>query len=230
MLGNYIICLNSQVVVRPDNIPEPEREKMKRDLLNLSGALVEEQLFKNLQSLFENRLQLKNTIVINGWKDNGTLDRSQKEFDFLILSLELKSIFHIEAKKSSTEEPFGSASTQLENGLRFFQSTLPFSPDESWHYCRIMYFDNCEQEDMSTLTVCEGCKSLYIIDSKTDLAKWWNEITTTVKSKQEAKDFNQKTETYLNIVKFLLHQMYIQNNYINDGNMFSQYFIINQML
>ena len=97
MLGNYIICLNSQVVVRPDNIPEPEREKMKRDLLNLSGALVEEQLFKNLQSLFENRLQLKNTIVINGWKDNGTLDRSQKEFDFLILSLELKSIFHIEA-------------------------------------------------------------------------------------------------------------------------------------
>ena len=208
MLGNYIICLNSQVVVRPDNIPEPEREKMKRDLLNLSGALVEEQLFKNLQSLFENRLQLKNTIVINGWKDNGTLDRSQKEFDFLILSLELKSIFHIEAKKSSTEETFGSASTQLENGLRFFQSTLPFSPDESWHYCTIMYFDNCEQENMSTLTVCEGCKSLYIIDSKTDLAKWWNEITTTV----------------------LLHQMYIQNNCINDGNMFSQYFIINQML
>jgi len=50
-------------------IPEKEKqERLKKYDTNLRGAQEEEKLFENLRKYFQSKY-MKNTVVINGWKD-----------------------------------------------------------------------------------------------------------------------------------------------------------------
>ena len=89
------------------------------------GAEEEENLFNKLRDVLTT-LQVRNTIVINGWKDNGSQVRTTKEFDFLIISEPLKTIVHIEVKRHLNAETRDKAAKQLENGRKLFQDTIPF--------------------------------------------------------------------------------------------------------
>ena len=81
------------------------------------GAEEEENLFNKLRDVLTT-LQVRNTIVINGWKDNGSQVRTTKEFDFLIISEPLKTIVHIEVKRHLNAETRDKAAKQLENGRK----------------------------------------------------------------------------------------------------------------
>jgi hypothetical protein len=205
--------------------------------------MIEENVYDKLRKCLRNN-NVKNTVVINGWKDEGSgnlakndpLYRAQKEFDFLIVSQPSQTIIHIEVKRTCTQNDFDKAKQQLENGLKMFQETIPFPEEVNWKYIRVVYFAFAQRGgkvnrnkkkpnssdpptgDKPFENKCLKCKN-FIIGPKTDLNLWWNELINCVPQETTAKLQIQPNDTYLNIVRFLLHQMYKQQDCATTGQL-----------
>jgi hypothetical protein len=75
------------------------------------------------------------------------------EIDFLIISLPLKYIIQIEAKKGNNNSNRRKASDQLKRALTFFEDNFPFPSSENWNYTKMMCFGESVEKD-----ICDQCK------------------------------------------------------------------------
>jgi hypothetical protein len=99
-------------------------------------------------------LETQNTVVLSGLKLKETNSQDASgEMDFLIISLPLKSIIHIEAKKGNSNSNRRSASAQLKRGLTFFEKNFPFPASENWNYIKMMCFGESVEKN-----ICDQCK------------------------------------------------------------------------
>ena len=171
---------------------------------------------------------VKNTLVINGWKVNGPkkqetkagLDENgpkkqeplnkEREHDFLLISDPLKTVIHIEAKHNTKEKR--SAAKQLESGIEFFKQALVFPPEEGWKFVRIMYFEKGKN-------VCSDCPQ-FVFNPETDLDKWWKvfEEKTMKDVKRTQQDSSLRESSYIQNCKYLLHQMFQQSQIITKAD------------
>jgi hypothetical protein len=230
---------------------EEQLEKQKRHEKTLRGAEEEEKIFKEMQNWMKS-LGIKNTIVINGWKDNGINNTEKREYDFLIICEPLRAIFHIESKTAFNSTNFENAAKQLKSGLDFFQDKLPFPEFEKWNYVRVASFakmttekmlkskttektpnltvekPNTDEEEISNLTskmstltlnvldICSKCEQ-FVIGPNWSFTTWWKKIKALMPS-QTKPESTENTETYTDIVKFLLHQMLMQKDCLTDSD------------
>ncbi len=200
---------------RSSLIEEKKKELEKHDNA-ISGGIQEEIVYNKLRESL-NGNNAKNTVLINGWKDNGSRDRTQKEFDFLIVSQPSQTIIHIEVKKTCSDSQFESASKQLQNGLKMFQETIPFPEIVTWKYIKVIYF-GLEAKEQPFENKCLKCKN-FIIGPKTNLSQWWIELTEFLTQGTLEKVQIQPDDTYLNVLRFLLHQMYKQQDCATTGQL-----------
>ena len=211
------------------SLPEEKKKELEKHDNAISGGIQEEIVYNKLRECLKES-KAKNTVLINGWKDNGNKERTQKEFDFLIISQTSQTIIHIEVKKTCSESQLKSATKQLHNGLQMFQATIPFPRSQNWKYARVIYFELAEKgkepeghslsfiKETSFENQCGKCKN-FIIGPNTDLSLWWNELTQCV-SEETKKRLRAKTDdTYLNVLSFLLHQMYKQQDCATTGQL-----------
>jgi hypothetical protein len=95
-----------------------------------------------------------NTVVLSGLKlKEANFQDESGEIDFLIVSLPLKSIIHIEAKKGNSNSNRRKASAQLKRGMTFFEENFPFPVSEKWNYIKMMCFGESVETD-----ICDQCK------------------------------------------------------------------------
>jgi hypothetical protein len=108
--------------------------------------------------------QTKNTVVLSGLQlkesNDGNKMTTSGEFDFIFISLPLKSIIHIEAKIGNSNSNRKSASKQLKRGQTFFQDNFPLPASENWKYVKMMCFG--ESVDNG---ICDQCKP-FILGTK----------------------------------------------------------------
>jgi hypothetical protein len=207
---------------------EKQKELESKFDATIKGGMEEESVYDKLRECLEKN-RVKNTVVINGWKDKGTgklekshpLYREQKEFDFLIVSQPVQTIIHIEVKRTCTGSSYASASKQLQNGLEMFRETIPFPGIVKWKYIKVIYFglsekgiysedhsSDCIQEEKPFENKCRKCQN-FIIGPATDFNVWWKAVIAEVTTDRVP---DQSDDTYLNVLSFLLHQMYKQQD------------------
>jgi hypothetical protein len=214
--------------MKPDGRSEKQKELETHDKA-ITGGIQEEVVYANLRECLE-KTEVKNTVLINGWKDNGNKERTQKEFDFLIISQPSQTIIHIEVKKTCSESQLKSATKQLHNGLQMFQATIPFPRSQNCKYARVIYFGLAEKgkesggyslnfiKETSFENQCGKCKN-FIIGPNTDLNLWWNELTKCVSLETKEWLHAKTDDTYQNVLSFLLHQMYKQQDCATTGQL-----------
>jgi hypothetical protein len=98
-----------------------------------------------------------NTVVLSGLMLKGYNDANKLsilgEFDFIVISLPLKSIIQIEAKRGNNEKNREHANEQLKRGQDFFAKNCPFPDSENWNYIKMMSFGESVKKD-----ICDDCK------------------------------------------------------------------------
>ena len=178
---------------------------------------------------------VKNTLVINGWEVRGRKKNGKdpeggvkdplikrREHDFLIISDPMKTVFHIEAKKSKKEKT--SAAHQLQSGLEFFTQYLVLPEQEKWNFVRIMYIDE-------EIDVCQNCHE-FVFNPNTNLDEWWKNFELkaqeqrlnekiellNLKQRSQEKDSSLYECSYIQNCKFLLHQMFKQSQVITEAD------------
>jgi hypothetical protein len=148
------------------------------------GSEFEDQLFKGLQSAMEKK-NIQNTVVFSGLKIKNA-DLSEKgEFDFIIISLPLKSIVQIEAKKGNNEKNRQHADTQLNRGKKFFEENFPFPRSENWEYIKMM----CLGESV-TADICKNCQK-FVLSA--------NFVSSAGKTQTISKEISNQFTSILNI-------------------------------
>jgi hypothetical protein len=168
---------------------------------NVAGGEEEEAVYNQLRkSLQEN--DIKNTVVINNWKDKLTEKNTKAEFDFLIVSEPFQTIFHVEVKRTCTKQNSVLAAEQLDNGLKLINNNIPFAEKENWKYVKLIYFERDKQKKSIFCTECQK----YVIGPSKDI---WSDITKNSEQPSQAKYSNT---TYLSILKFLLYEMFKQES------------------
>jgi hypothetical protein len=100
---------------------------------------------------------VQNTVVLSGLKIKDGSWKTLGEFDFIIVSLPLKSIIQIEAKNGNNEKNINSAEKQLIRGQEFFVENFPFPSSENWTYTKMMCFGESVEED-----ICDYCKTFVL--------------------------------------------------------------------
>ena len=175
---------------------------------------LESDFFKMLQQTLENS-RVQDTVVITGWKDN--TPSAKKEFDFLIISLPLKAIIHIEVKRTLIKKSKEKAINQLNDGHSIMINKVPFPKKGNWKYIQFICYCHKEENDeeidqflgshshskCQEAQLCDGWNDLMNQVSKADLTYW---------------ERQENTGAYLNILKYLFHQMFIQEDVITQGN------------
>jgi len=147
----------------------------------------------------------------------------------LIISEPLHAIIHIEVKRTweakiSSKLPQEKALEQLANGFDFFQKNVPFSRSKDWQYVQCMYFGLLKAESgkawpFESTDFCENCQNFFL-GPDTDFSEWWSEISKDInRNREKLQKDDEKTETYLNILKYLLHQMYRQEDCATTGQL-----------
>ncbi len=190
---------------------EEKQTELKKYDNTITGGIEEEKVFNNLRtSLYENNV--KNTVVINGFKDKGPSGMETGEFDFLIVSAPLQTIIHIEVKRTCSQNTSNSAAKQLDRGLKLFQDKIPFPEKEEWKYVRMMCFGI---DDQKQSIFCSECQS-YALGPTTDV---WTEITKNIKRADQA---TTSTETYLNILKYILYEMFKQESSVTTQQLIKE--------
>ena len=195
-----------------ESLPEDKRKELEGHDHNLLGAEEEEKLYNNLRVALAG---VTNTIVINGWKDNGSKERRMREFDFLIVSESLNSIIHIEAKRCNSKSSREKAAKQLKQGLDFVLENLPLPGNQGWKYTRVIYFGSGKEDQSPSVNPHNFCPKcyLFVLDSKTNLNEWWANIS----KKLETSTQNNQT-AYIRMCKFLLHQMFQQGQCVTQND------------
>jgi hypothetical protein len=186
--------------------------------------MAEENFYDRLNKCLEKK-KVKNTVVIKGFIDKGYKktkadendhlapeERDPREYDCYIVSKPFRTIFHIEFKASCTPIQQQKAAEQLSKGEQFFKATIPFPQEKGWKYIGIM----CFGKDIGTFNGgCPDCRKKFVLGPDTDLSVWWEEITKDLKPEVN----NTKSETYIDILKYLLHLMFKQEMCITDANL-----------
>ena len=173
----------------------------------LSGPNIEEEIFKTL----------KETLS----KAEGNQGLKIGESDFLIVSLPLKSIIHIEAKRSQINdkkkseelEPWQKAAVQLEKMRQNCWDNIPFKASDDWRYSKWMYFQNTSNDQMAK--ICQACQA-HILNPTTNFKDWWRLID---KKQMPEEDTESNKTTYLEIIHFLFHQMFIQDDVLSGSKL-----------
>ena len=199
------------------DLNEEDRKSLESFDTNLTGSELEEKFFNNLQQVME-KSKIKDTFIISGWSDKGLSDRGPKnrkmrEFDYMIVSLNLKAIFQIEVKNSSNTKSIGKAIQQLEDGKKFFSSCVPFPQGENWRYIQGMYFENEVENEYGQ--PCSNCQN-FVLTKRVDLSSWWKECVNKLPHDKEVCS-SFPVNTYFNILKYLIFQMFLQDNCITKG-------------
>ena len=91
-------------------------------------------------------------LMLKGYNDDNKLT-TLGEFDFIVISLPLKSIIQIEAKRGNNEKNREHADIQLKRGKEFFAKNCPFPESENWKYKKMMCFGETVEKD-----ICDQCK------------------------------------------------------------------------
>jgi hypothetical protein len=182
-------------------LSEEKQRALKKYDNTITGGIVEEKVFNNLRTNLQ-ETNVKNTVVINGFKEKGPSGMETGEFDFFIVSEPLQTIFHIEVKRTCSQNTADSAAKQLDRGLKLFQDKIPFPAEDNWKYIRMMCF-GIDGEKHSIF--CPECQK-YVLGPNKDV---WTEITKTIQQPVLAK---ASTQTYLNILKYLLFEMFKQES------------------
>ena len=196
--------------------PSTPNEQQEKEL---SGSQIEQEIFTKLQSTLK-QADAKNTIVISGWEFKGLNGMLVGESDFLIVSLPLKSVIHIEAKRSQInpkskgeKDPWQKAAEQLEKTRKICLKNIPFEASDSWRYFKFMFFQNTSNDLMDK--ICQACKD-HILTPATNFNDWWGQFV--AKRMPENDTTLSSKETYLQIIHFLVHQMFIQDDVLSKGN------------
>ena len=196
---------NFQAVVHSHELPRA----------SLSGATVrrlvdkehECHAFERLQSTLEKK-GIKDTMVITSWSN-----KSEREFDFIIVSLPLKSIFQIEVKKCLTKSSIKKAKDQLKKGKKFINSIIPFPLEDNLKLVRSFFVGEQEKELEQEQEPCSSCLRFFL-SHESSLDEWWDGIN----ADQQAQPVQEShRETYLKVVKYLLFQMFLQDDCITKG-------------
>ncbi len=188
---------------------------------NLIGSNVEEKVFDKIGAALK-KLKIKDTVVFNGW--NVT---KKCEFDFLIVSEPLKTIFQIEIKRRRTNDDRKKAATQLKKGFDLFSSTIPFNVNNNWKYVRAMYFgwDKKGKEFNSCdYGYCYFCQS-HILGPNTDFEVWWEQMTENITNEDNVHQQNEDDQSrtvYLDIVWYLICRLYLQRETITKQEILKQ--------
>ena len=203
-----------QFVVQPDE----ETLKDSPHKPNFGGICLESELFKMLQQTFEN-LGVEDTVVISGWKDN--TPSAKKEFDFLVISLPLKAIIHIEAKRTLIKKSKEKAINQLNDGHSIMKNKVPVPEASNWSYTQYICYCFKDEKDEEILQFLKS--QSHFQSQEGQLCSWWKDlISQTSKVDSSVQECKEDTETYLNILKYLVHQMFIQEEVLTQGNLFTQ--------
>ena len=182
---------------------------------NLGGALLENEVFKLLQQMMEGSC-VEDTVVISGWKDSNP--KAKKEFDFLIVSLPMKAIVHIEVKRTLSEETKKKVVTQLEKGHSVIKGKVPFHAKSDWKYFQYILFSRRETNDDEIDKFLGSKRCSNFSCTSTDLGNWWQELVSErLKVTSASKSKTGDSETYINILKFYFHQMFIQKDVLTQG-------------
>ncbi len=189
-----------KALVKPEArsiLSEEKQTDLKKYDNTIKGGIEEEKVFNNLRTSFQKN-NVKNTVAINGFKDKGPSGMETGEFDFLIVSEPLQTIFHIEVKRTCTKNTSDSAAKQLNRGLKLIEDKIPFPEKEKWKYVRMMCFG---LDDQKLSIFCPECQK-YALGPTKDV---WTEITKTIKQPDLA---STSSKTYLTILKYLLYEMF----------------------
>ena len=164
-----------------------------------------------LQLALENT-DVQDTVVISNWSDN--TPTAKKEFDFLIISLPLKSIIHIEVKRTLDEKSKEKAIQQLDDGHSIISSKIPFQKESSWSYIQFICFS---QLNDSNEEIGQFLKSHV---PTIHISEWWKGLFSRIPKDQQTDDalaLKRDAETYLSVLKYLFHQMFIQEDVLTQG-------------
>jgi hypothetical protein len=82
-------------------------------------------------------IYLTKKLIFSGLQHKEMNLLSNGEIDFLIVSLQTKSIIQIEAKKGNSQKNIKAAAVQLEKGFEFFNENFPFPSSENWSYIKV---------------------------------------------------------------------------------------------
>ena len=166
--------------------------------MTIEGRREDENVYNNLRAGLQN---VENTVVINRWTDKTPGGMMVKgEYDFLIVSQPLRTIFHIEVKRTRSEKSFEKAAKMLDSGLKTIQNNVQFPEEEKWNYAKMIYFG---RDDTKHAVCCPECQR-FVLGPTNDI---WAEITKTIEKPAQSKS---SIKTYLDVLKFLLHEMYKQ--------------------
>jgi hypothetical protein len=168
------------------HLDEDKRKYLKKYNSNLEGKNEEEKLYEKLKTLFceEN---VKNTVVINGFKNIQEDRREKGEFDFLIISEPSRIIVQVEVKSSYKQGSADKAFQQLEKGKVLFQEKIPF-PDQvqcQWNYVKVVKFAE------SSINCCPACQPFVLLNNS-DVSQWWTDILKISQPTQTATKYFSK--------------------------------------
>ena len=201
-----------QVVIqnsKPAKETDDERKLAKGWKGNIDGDEAEEKFFNKLRKTLQT-CNVKNTLVINGWKDTGKGGGAEREHDFVIISDPLKTVFLIEVKQNKRGRK--SATQQLQSGMEFFNESLVLPEEEKWKFIRIMYFDE--------KNVASSDCSVFVFTPETDLYDWWKGFEVYLQKQKKLEKVSSLNEhSYVQNCKFLLHQMFQQSQIITEADL-----------
>jgi len=166
---------------------------------SLAMAVVEEKFYNKLRAALE-KLKVQNTVVINGFRMH------PMEFDFLIISAELKAIIQIELKKTMSRQSVLNGIIQLNRGLSFIHKMIPYAKDNGWKLIKTFYFESLNEK---VPNICHNCQQ-FILGPDSDFGTWWSDI-----AKTNFLDTDQ-SNTYEKAIDFLLHQMFMQKDLLTN--------------
>jgi hypothetical protein len=200
--------------------------------LELAGPEEEEKVFDKLRSALE-KLSIKDTVLISGW--NIAFPKEDRcEFDFLIVSEPMKTVFQIEVKLTQNASNRKDGGEQLMKGLKICQARIPFPKQENWNYVQAMFFafnkkgqyfnSHCDRHQSVTDHQCHSqfCKECqaYILGPETDLSAWWEQMTSSLTNKEyQSPSTPLNRNIYKQTIQFLTRQMYIQEDCFTKQNL-----------
>ena len=208
---NLIESLSLQLVSNPDALTEEEKtlKDVAKHAKNFAGLKLEQTLFQKLQSALG---KVRDIIAISGWEVYGPDDKKVGEFDFLIISLQLRAVVHIEVKRQLDERSLDMAFQQLTKAENLLRRSVPFPASESWQHHKFVYLENITENELAK--ICFRCQEQLILRD-TNIGEWWTRVQ---QSALESNSSLPRASTYLGIVKFVFYHMLAQENVITKGS------------
>ncbi len=134
----------------------------------------------------------------------------------MIVSLQEKAFIQIEVKSKLNEGSITKGIEQVKKGKIFFSEVLPFPQKEHWKYVKVILFGSKDEEKLPPH--CQDC-NFYLLSGQTDFNLWWTGLLECL-DKATPHDALSGQKTYLNILKYLMFQMFLQDDCISPSMAF----------